>query len=522
MSHPKTYIDLVSHFAPKTMISESIRALRTNVLFAGESEKTRTIAVTSSYPREGKSMVSANLAVSLAQAGLKTLLVGVDFRNPVLGKIFSIENVPGLTEVLLGNCPWQDTLKTVTDMVMGEMTMDDLMLTPGLDNLNIITSGSIPANPTELINSQRFIEFIDTVKQEYDIIIFDSAPVLTTADTAILGVMVDALLIVYQPGIASKETLKRTSNQLKQVKSKILGVVLNSVNPDLIPNALRKKYSEYHYTDTVSIKQETGSAKDKKKNFLIKILILFIVIILGVLGILWQTGIIFPERISPSKENINIKQETPVKTESAKKKEILPERKVIEEKSLPPDTIKTVQEEPPVVITEEIKKEVEEKNSTPKELKPEYKEGSYPYSIYLGSFKTIERAETAVSQYAEREIDSFPVKMDFAEKGIWYRVYSGNYTDIGSAMAFIEYNDIKDADIKKTAFACYIDSFIDNEALENAMNLLKEKKYYPYVITDHIDNVHFLFAGAFITCNGAEELSEELRADGFENKVVSR
>ena len=91
------------------------------------------------------------------------------------------------------------------------------MLTdPGFDNLNIITSGSIPANPAELINSQRFIEFIEEVKEEYDIIVLDSAPVLTTADTAILGVQVDTLLVVYRPELVSREVLKRTSDQLKQ------------------------------------------------------------------------------------------------------------------------------------------------------------------------------------------------------------------------------------------------------------------------------------------------------------------
>lgn len=519
------YIDLVSHFAPNTMISESLRALRTNVLFAGEGEKARTIAVTSSYPREGKSMVSVNLAISLAQAGLKTLLAGVDFKSPVIGDFFSIEAGPGLTEVLLGKCPWEETLNTVTDMFMGKMTLDDLMLTPGLDNLNIITSGSIPSNPTELINSDRFTEFIDTVKQEYDIIILDTSPVLTNADTTIIGVKVDAILIVHQPGIASKEALKRTFNQLKQFKSKILGVVLNNVKPDLIPDALKNKYSEHRSADKVSVKEEVKAEKDKKKNLLLRALILSAVLIILISAILWQMGIIYPEKNTQPETEAKKTEEIPAIVEPAKK-DIIPEKKADIEKGVTPYTDEIKQEESPVPVIEETKIDEEEKVSPPKEIiekiKPEYKEKTYPYSIYLGSFKSTERAKKAINEYAENELDAYSVKLDFAEKGIWYRVYSGYYPDTESARAFIKENKINGAEIKNTAYSCFIDSFTDNETLENAINLIKEKQYSPYIITDHIDNVHFLFAGAFLTRSGAEKLSKELNAAGIENKVVSR
>ncbi len=517
----RMYINLVSHFAPKTMISESIRALRTNVLITGGNEKARTIAVTSSYPREGKSMVSANLAVSLAQAGLKTLLVGVDFRNPAMGEFFSIEDGQGLTEILLGTCPWEDTLKTVTDMVMGRMTMDDLMLTPGLDNLNIITSGSVPANPTELLNSPRFIEFIEDAKEEYDIIILDSAPVLTTADTAILGVQVDAILITYRPGFVSKENLKRTFSQLKQVKCNILGVILNGVKPDLIPGALRKKYSGSDSANTSSVTRETTAVKDKKKNSLTKTLILTAVLALLITGTLWKMGILFPEKQSPVETEVKKADKSPAVVEPAEKESLPGEEESIE-KSEVPLTVETTQEEPPVSAEEEIKIENRETFTAPEEIKPEYHEGSYPYSIYLGSFKTVERAETAVRIYSEREIDSYPVKLDFGEKGIWYRVYSGYYRDAESARAFIEENKIKEAEVKKTLYACYIDNFTDNATLENSVNILKEKQFFPYVITDHIDNIHFLFTGAFLSRSGAEELSEELKNAGINNRVVLR
>ena len=224
----------------------------------------------------------------------------------------------------------------------------------------------------------------------------------------------------------------------------------------------------------------------------------------------------------PPEPDIKKSDESSLKT-SHVKKDNLPEKNENADKSgAPSHTEETKKTEQPVPVAEETKKEVEEKESRLKEANQEYQEGSYPYSIYLGSFKTVERAERAVEQYAGKDIYSYPVKINFTKKGIWYRVYSGYFPDAESAGVFVEENKIQDAEIKKTAYACCIDSFTDNESLENYMRLLREKQFFPYVITDHIDNVHFLFSGAFITRKAAEELSEELHAAGINNSVVSR
>jgi Mrp family chromosome partitioning ATPase/uncharacterized protein involved in exopolysaccharide biosynthesis len=552
-----TELNLASHFAPKTMIAESFRAIRDEVISAGEKDRPETITVTSSYPQEGKSMVSVNLAISLAQAGLETLLVGADFRNPALGRMFSIEESPGLTDILLGRCDWQDTIKTVTDMVMGNLTIDDLMVTPGLDNLNIIASGALPENSDQLAGSPRFAEFIDAVKKEYDIIILDSLPVLTNPDTAILGVQTGAILIVYKPELVSMEILKRTYSQLKQVRCNIMGVVLNGVKSSLIPDSEEHKYSQDH-SSRASSAEQGPAAKDKIKYRVTRVLIPLAILLLLISGILWQRGILSPEKNIPPAADIKVAQETPVKVKTAEK-EIIPQKKGVQEKSenIPPATdIKVVQqtpvkvktdekeiipekkevqeksknmpsvekaekEETPLLAAESVKKNEEEK-SRPDKATPQYQEGSYPYALYLGSYKTIGRMERAVAFYAEKGIDSFPVKVDFGEKGIWYRVYSGYYPDAESAGIFIEENKLKDAEIKKTAYSCLIGGFTDNESLERSMNLLREHQYVPYVITDHMDRVRFLFAGAFVTRKGAEELSEELHAIGIDNKVVSR
>jgi uncharacterized protein involved in exopolysaccharide biosynthesis len=169
----KNAFGIMAHFLPKSMISESFRALRTNIQYKEPGKKARTLAITSSSPEEGKSMVASNLAITMAQGGMKTLLVGSDLRKPGIDKNFGVGRSPGLTEVLIGERPWRETVKTVTDIILGKMSWDEIMLTPGLDNLHIITSGTPPQNPAELIDSKRLEEFIEDAKEEYDVIIFD-------------------------------------------------------------------------------------------------------------------------------------------------------------------------------------------------------------------------------------------------------------------------------------------------------------------------------------------------------------
>ena len=128
-------------------------------------KRSKTILVTSTSPQEGKTLVAANLAMMMAQSGKKTLLIGSDLRKPSISRIFGVESTAGLTDILLGNYHWRDTVKTVVDLVLGHMTFEEVMMTPRLDNLHLITSGSIPPDPTELIDSVRFAEFIQEAKR---------------------------------------------------------------------------------------------------------------------------------------------------------------------------------------------------------------------------------------------------------------------------------------------------------------------------------------------------------------------
>jgi Mrp family chromosome partitioning ATPase len=237
---------LVSHFVPKSMVAESFRALRINVQFLGKERGIKTLAVTSATPQEGKTVVSANLAVSMAQAGKRVLLVGADLRKPMVSEAFGVEASPGLTDILLGNYFWRDAIKTITDLMLGEMGVDDVMANPGLDNLHLITAGTPYANPSELIESKLLGEFLAEVRREYDVVVLDTAPILSTADLSVLGTLVDGVLLVYRVGGVSRELLRRAAGELVRVHSNLLGVVLNGMKAGATPDFEDFKAFKYY------------------------------------------------------------------------------------------------------------------------------------------------------------------------------------------------------------------------------------------------------------------------------------
>lgn len=307
-------VQLVAHFSPKSMIAESFRGLRTNIQFKDVEDEIKAIAVTSASPQEGKTLVSINLAITMAQAGVRTLLIGSDMRKPMIERAFGVEIAPGLSEILLGNYAWKDTVKTITDIMIGKMSLEEVMVTPGLDNLHIITSGTIPPNPAELIESRRLKEFLEEAKKEYDLIIFDSPPILSTADAVILGSKMDGVLLVYRVGAVSKGLLKRSTAQLEHVKCRILGVVLNGMKPDLSPDFHDFKYYKYYYSYGESGKgrkrkkragglfssesrKDRSSGRKAKKSVLVGAVMVGAAIAFLAVGMLWQNGMIDPTKL---------------------------------------------------------------------------------------------------------------------------------------------------------------------------------------------------------------------------------
>jgi len=221
------YKELVLNNDPKSIISETIRTLRTNLQFASVDKKLRTILITSSVPGEGKSFIAANLAVAFAQSGTRVLLVDCDIRKGRQHYIFDSHNHKGLSNLLLEN--------------VREKYSEYIMETK-IKNLSVMFRGVTPPNPSELLGSEKNKELIEILKNNYDLVIFDSAPVnggLT--DSLIMSTLVDGVVVVSVHKETPASLLKTTKKSLENVNANILGTVLNRASTG------SKKYYGHYY-----------------------------------------------------------------------------------------------------------------------------------------------------------------------------------------------------------------------------------------------------------------------------------
>jgi tyrosine-protein kinase Etk/Wzc len=238
---------LVSHFAPKSRLAESYRAIRTNLAFACVDKEIKTIVVTSSSPEEGKTTSIVNLAITMAQGGNRVLLIEGDLRKPMISRMFGMDYAPGLSDVLLGSYEWRKVVKTISDIMTGTLSTEDILQTPGIENLHILSSGTIPPNPAELIYSKAIGEFISQVRTAYDYVLIDAPPLLAATDAALLAAKADAVVMVYRVGKIPRGVLKRAKAQLENVKANVIGVILNGLNAELSSDYAEYKYKYYYY-----------------------------------------------------------------------------------------------------------------------------------------------------------------------------------------------------------------------------------------------------------------------------------
>ncbi|MEO3722410.1 CpsD/CapB family tyrosine-protein kinase [Lacticaseibacillus paracasei] len=205
----KNGVMLVTFAEPKHVVSEQFRTVRTNIEFAGAAlDKCQVVMFTSSAMSEGKSTVSANVAVTWAQAGKKVLLIDADLRRPTVQATFRKLNLDGVTTVLTG--------KTTAEQVVEDTYVN---------NLSVITSGPVPPNPSELLNSKRMGQLIDWSRENFDIIVLDAPPVLAVSDVQVLVPKTDGVVVVANMGKTLKGDLRRTVEVLKLANAKILGSV---------------------------------------------------------------------------------------------------------------------------------------------------------------------------------------------------------------------------------------------------------------------------------------------------------
>ncbi|CAM4523551.1 capsular exopolysaccharide synthesis family protein [Paenibacillus endophyticus] len=212
MSRLKNKRQIITQTNPRSPISESYRALRTNIEFSSIDEQLQVLMVSSAGPGEGKSTTITNLAVTFAQSEKKVVLIDADLRKPTAHHTFSISNRWGLSSVVSQQCSLEEVIQ-MTDIA----------------NLDVITSGAIPPNPAEMMGSKRMTAIIEQLRRMYDIILIDTPPLLAVTDAQIVATKSDGVILVVDQGKVKREIASKAVKNLESVNARILGVVLNNV-----------------------------------------------------------------------------------------------------------------------------------------------------------------------------------------------------------------------------------------------------------------------------------------------------
>jgi non-specific protein-tyrosine kinase len=217
--------ELVALSHPHSPAAEAFRSLRTNIQFSALDRKLRLLQVTSAGPQEGKSTVLANLAVTMAEAGLQVVIVDCDLRRPRLHELFGLEGSPGFSDTLVGGeerpLPLQQTSST---------------------GLRLLAAGTPPPNPSELLGSQRTARLLERLAEHVDIVLVDSPPVAAVTDAVVLAPRMDGVLLVVSSGQTRRDLARMAREQLDKVGARVLGVVLNNARMD---QSLYRYYSRH-------------------------------------------------------------------------------------------------------------------------------------------------------------------------------------------------------------------------------------------------------------------------------------
>ncbi len=222
--HNGTKRTIFSYIQPKSAIAEAFRTLRTNISFSAFKGSNKVILITSPGAEEGKSTVVTNLAVVMAQAQNRVLIVECDLRKPVMHNSFGLDNVSGLTNLLV-----QD------------LQPKDVVCETEVEGLYVIASGPIPPNPSELLGSAKMAVFLSEVAEQYDVVLLDSPPVIAVTDAVLLAPMVDSVLLVLKAGETRFDMAKEAKERLMNAGHKSIGVVLNEAKQR------GSSYNNYNY-----------------------------------------------------------------------------------------------------------------------------------------------------------------------------------------------------------------------------------------------------------------------------------
>jgi non-specific protein-tyrosine kinase len=205
---------LVVVSAPRSAAAEAYRTLSTNIQFSSLDREIKTLLVTSVGPNEGKSLVLANLAITMAESGRQVVVVDCDLRHPSLHSVFGLNDRPGLTTMML----------------------DESMAAPvqatSAPNVGLVAAGPLPPNPAELIGSERFVRVLKAIGERADVVLLDAPPASSVTDATILATRVDGVLLVVDSGRTRRDTARRAHEQLQRVGAHVLGAVLTNVKAE--------------------------------------------------------------------------------------------------------------------------------------------------------------------------------------------------------------------------------------------------------------------------------------------------
>lgn len=211
-SKNKKIVNLITQFKPQSPITEQYRLIRNNLHFSSVDKDIKTIVITSPEPSDGKSTTSANLALVLSQQGKRVLLVDADLRKPSIHYAFNLSNIDGLTSVLTK-----------------DITLEQAISKTHLSNLDILTSGPIPPNPSELLDSKAMELVIEELKLMYEYVVFDTPPILVVTDSQIMASKCDGVVLVVASRKTKRDRARKAKDLLEKANSIMVGVVVNGV-----------------------------------------------------------------------------------------------------------------------------------------------------------------------------------------------------------------------------------------------------------------------------------------------------
>jgi capsular exopolysaccharide synthesis family protein len=204
--------------------------LRTNIELSVADKEVKSLVITSGGAQEGKSTVLANLAITFAQLGKKVILIDADMRKPTVNKMFSVPKKPGLANVITKRAK-----------------LDDAIIKTEIDNLYVIPAGSLPPNPSELLGSATMKEIFEELLTKFDKVFFDAPPLMAVTDAALLGAITDGVLLIARAGVAQKEVVSHLKQEMNNSNIRIIGTVLNDVNPKNTSSGYYYYYQRYYF-----------------------------------------------------------------------------------------------------------------------------------------------------------------------------------------------------------------------------------------------------------------------------------